>query len=426
MEFGMPIHKREEYFNGLRLKSDQQKNQRIEFMGETMYLPVWKIPISLPKYRLENGRTISLQREWLAKNPDKPEDYFRNDPESNEVQKVQHILLRTLMNETSLYTFFSQPYNKQKQCLTLDYHGFVVNGNRRLCTWRELFYKDSHKYSHYEYIDVIVLPKSDEKAIDQLEAELQITEPEKAEYQWHTLANKYYELIQKDNFSPKSLASIYHIKESEIKFLIDKRQYAIDYMISRGIKENWSAVTQKEYAFEQLVKCRKKLNDPAEISFFENAAYAIIDNPPIGRVYEAIPDLLKYKDKVKEKLSMLLPPTNDDEDTLETDEEENGDQGLIYNPDNDVSALDLAHEIDKPINREAVSEIIKDVIETERIFKSYKDTVQSVMKNIQMGNQAIQNALACTKQKEASKDGILEVIDNIEDCIRKIKEWLMK
>lgn len=63
------------------------------------YFPIFSIPIGLPLYRLENGRTMGRQAEYLSAHPDIPANFFRSDPESASAQKIQHKLLVALTRE---------------------------------------------------------------------------------------------------------------------------------------------------------------------------------------------------------------------------------------------------------------------------------------------------------------------------------------
>ena len=66
----------------------------IELMGRLQSLKQIRVRITLPVYRLENGRTRTFQKEYLATHPDAPRDLFTLDPESIEAQKAQHEILQ--------------------------------------------------------------------------------------------------------------------------------------------------------------------------------------------------------------------------------------------------------------------------------------------------------------------------------------------
>lgn len=423
MEYGWPQHKREEVLSKLNVSQQPQYHAQINFMNQKMNLPVYRIPIGLPKYRLENGRTISLQYEWIANKKDARKDLFKYDPENNEAQKAQHAILMKLMGDSSLYPFFKDSDHKQNEFLILDYLGFVVNGNRRLCTWRVLIESDPVEYKHFEYVDVIVLPQSDPKAIQTLEAELQLEKNIKAEYVWHTKANMFYERLQDSDMDIKMLAHIYKTKESEIKLLLDKRDYAVAYLETRHWQNNWSKLDDKDYAFEQMIKFRKKLRDTDSKLLFDKSCYALMDDSSGGRTYQLIADLYKHfeavKKAIKEKAVAKMP-----ENERELPPDSTDDIDIIAGTGSNAEVIEVAKDMDKEENREEYTEAIKETLESETSKKKGEEKASYVKIQLDNANGSIQNALAGIVKKDASKVGIAEVITSIEHALVSIKKWL--
>ena len=188
MELGWSLVKRREHIKEL-LQAGAIAEHRLEFQDRLQNLPVVTVPIGLPKYRLLNGRTASLQQEWLSENPDKSEDFFQRDPELTEAQEIQHQLLTKLIHGAGLLAYFRDTKNKQKEYIILDAHGYVINGNRRLCAWRTLLSQDGDAYGHFGHVDAVILPPCDDKAIDKLEGALQIEPDIRDDYTWDSLAN---------------------------------------------------------------------------------------------------------------------------------------------------------------------------------------------------------------------------------------------
>ena len=270
-EFGWPLPKRKQYFEDV--KGGAAHHQQIDFMDARMTLPVLRVPVNLPKYRMLNGRTASAQEEWLAKHPGKPADFFRQDPESDEVQRVQHELLSKLVTGAGLLAYFKQVENKQKEPLILDCNGFVINGNRRLCAWRTLLKEDAKKYGQFAHIDVMVLPPGDDKAIDKLEGSLQIEPDIRDDYTWDSLANMMKIRQSLHGLDTGKLAEFYRKKESEVKELLDMLDYAAVYLENRGRPRQWSEVSDKEFAFQQMVRKRGTFRiAPARSSFLRRSS----------------------------------------------------------------------------------------------------------------------------------------------------------
>src|SRR5690348_16767080 len=90
--FGWPKPARLEEFEK-RLAAKKLPTMRVVIEGRPQDIPIIRVPIGLPKYRMANGRTASLQVEYLAKNTDVRRDLFTGDPELWDAQEAQHRLL---------------------------------------------------------------------------------------------------------------------------------------------------------------------------------------------------------------------------------------------------------------------------------------------------------------------------------------------
>ena len=64
----------------------------IEFRGKAEKLPVIRVRIGFPVYRLNNGRTSTYQLEYLALRPDLPEDFFKRDNDAIIDRKAIYII----------------------------------------------------------------------------------------------------------------------------------------------------------------------------------------------------------------------------------------------------------------------------------------------------------------------------------------------
>ena len=124
--FGWPQPARVEEFKKL-LGTPTGATTRIIFQGKTIDIPIIRVPIELPKYRMANGRTASLQAEYVAMNPKARADIFSGDPELWDAQEIQHGLLLKLGKQSDLQKYFEDTNNKQIDAIILDEQGFVVN-----------------------------------------------------------------------------------------------------------------------------------------------------------------------------------------------------------------------------------------------------------------------------------------------------------
>lgn len=418
--FGWPQNKRCEELEKLR-KEPTGKTHRIVFKGQNTDLPIVRVQIALPKYRMANGRTSSLQAEHLATNPSVRRDFFSGDPELLDAQEAQHKLLLKVIKQQELRKHFEDVGHKQVEPLLLDEKGFVVNGNRRLCCWRELLHEDAGKYGHFAYIDVVVLPHCDEKDIDRLEAWLQIQKDIKADYSWDARANMLIDKQRRDGFSNKELAELYGIKEGEVAELIDMRGYADEYLRSRGRQDMWSLVSEHEEAFRKIVSSRPKIDDVGDQQLFKQAAYALIDNPMEagGRLYEQIPAILGSLDEVRDKLADEFPvtapaPSPEVEDLF----------GSGITDETSALSTPLSVEIAKDENVNKARRIIVEVIASQKELKRNSKAAEYLVECCKKANASLSAAVNDGLRPESKRSGVSKQLDAIEKNIARIRKYL--
>ncbi len=419
--FGWPKPTRTEEFKKL-LAMPASATFRIVFQGKTMDIPIIRVSIDLPKYRMTNGRTASLQAEYLAKNPTAQLDLFAGDAELWDSQEIQHGLLLQVAKQSDLRKYFEDTANKQVEPILLDENGFVVNGNRRLSTWRDLYHTDNTKYVHFRYIDVAVLPHCDEKEIDRLEATLQIAKDIKADYSWDAEANMMLAKQLRDGFSNKELAELYDLKESEVQELMDMRAYADEYLRSRKKANLWSQVSEHEFAFKKIVSSRPRISGIGSQEVFKQAAFTLIDNPDEagGRLYDAIPAIVESLNLIKEKLQAEFE-VKPDAAAVDLSEMFGGAPAV-----EGESSLDmpLATEIQKPESAERARKIIVDVIESQRQLKKESKNASYLLDCCAKAQSILTAAVKDGLRPESKRAGVAQQLEQIQALANKIQSYL--
>jgi ribosomal protein S15P/S13E len=420
--FGWPQNKRCEELEKLR-KEPTGKTHRIVFKGQNTDLSIVRVQIALPKYRMANGRTSSLQSEHLATNPSVRKDLFSGDPELLDAQEAQHKLLIKVIKQQDLRKHFEDTSHKQVEPILLDEKGFVVNGNRRLCCWRELLHEDAGKYGHFAYIDVVVLPHCDEKDIDRLEAWLQIQKDIKADYNWDARANMLLDKQKRDGFSNKELAELYGIKEGEVAELLDMRGYADEYLRSRGKQDMWSLISEHEEAFRKIVSSRPKIDDVGDQQLFQQAAYALIDKPMEagGRLYEQIPSILSSLDEVRDKLADEFPvtplvPSQEAEDMFGG--------GCAVASESSALSTPLSVEIAKDANVDKARRIIVEVIASQKELKKNSKAAEYLIECCKKASAQLTAAVNEGLRPESKRSGVAKQLEAIEKSIARIRKHL--
>ena len=254
IKLGWPFPKRRAFIDQLKSSKDNDRNYPLKFQNKLTSFVVYSCQIDFPKYRLNNGRTQAAQEEYLAKHPELEANFFTVDFETNKVQSVQHSLLKKMVVNTPLWAYFKNTSNSQDQPLILSNEGFVVNGNRRLCTTRELYYGDPKKYAKYSHLDVIILPPCDEKDIDDLEGDLQVQPELKQEYTWIATACMLRARQKQWGYKDSDLAIKYGKKEKEIKELLSLLSQADEYLAYLGKEKQYDLVDNSLYAFKANIK----------------------------------------------------------------------------------------------------------------------------------------------------------------------------
>ena len=419
--FGSPKPTRTEEFKKL-LSVSTVATTRIVFQAKNMDIPIIRVPIELPKYRMVNGRTVSLQEEHLAKNPTAREDLFSGDAELWDAQEAQHNLLLQLAKKSDLQKYFEDPTNIQVDPILLDENGFVVNGNRRLATWRELLFKFPDKYGHFRHIDVAVLPHCDEREIDRLEATLQIEPDIKADYSWDAKANMMLAKQKRDSFSNRELAELYGMKESDVADLLDMRSYADEYLRSRNKANLWSQVSEHEFAFRKIVTSRPKIAGIGSQEVFKQAAFTLIEKPEdaVGRLYEAIPAIMESLDQVREKLQ-------DEFDVKPTAPDVQLDGlfgGVTLAVGEKTIDMPLAAEIQKPENAEKARKIIVEVIESQKQLRRDAKSASYLLDCCARAQALLTAAVKDGLRPESKLAGVAKQLDQIQAQSDKIRKYL--
>lgn len=413
IELGWSFPKRKKLLDDLSKKSTGRTYQ-VDFQNKDQDFAIHSIPIGLPKYRIDNGRTYAAQAKYLS-NPDKkdlPKDFFLRDFESEQVQQAQHDILKGMINEKSMSSFFKK--NKQSGALILSHDGFVINGNRRLCAWREHLASNPKKYTNFKHIDVVILPPADPKDIDELEAKLQVHRDIKAEYTWTSLALMFRNRQASHGYTPEGLAELFDMSKPNVEELTDMLLYAEAYLEDRNKVGEYDLVDNAEYAFRQLHKKRSKIKGESYKDVFEKISFCLIDNGrKEGRLYQAVPG-------VADNLSDIIEKIEEEFDVPEAEETE-GIKLLGGQPIASLSGI-LKIAEDKN-NYEKIRTIALDVIEAENVKRKEQSKRDFVHAQVKKANTALVEAVTAI-DKKTKKEGISAQIKSIENSLIKIKEWL--
>jgi hypothetical protein len=436
-KFGWMRIAREEKLEELKKAGSDKTGPAIEYQGKVMHLPLLSVPIGLPKYRLQNGRTSSAQKEWLATHKDKQADMFEADPELREAQIEQHRLLLGLKTK-DLEDKFKNPAQQQTEPIILDSDGFVINGNTRLAYWRSLHYGAPETFKQYAYIDAIVLPKGDDKDIDRLEAKLQLERDIRANYTWHAEA-KMVKTRLKHGLQETEIASIFGWKDSEVPRRVEMWDLGDEYLRTRGREDMWSTIDSYDYAFGTLVDTMAKITGVDNKTLFKEMAFLLIDNRDkvgsSGSVHDAIKNLKEHFDKVKSNLGKQFKPADA---AAEVPAVEEAKQDELFGPSTKkaaaddeqtkkeglVNAIPLATEISKEANSAAAVETIVETIDSERQKEKDVKNANYLMSCCTKAYGLLQGAVQSGLTPDAKLTGVDAQLKQIEALVETIRKHL--
>ena len=424
--YGLPLPARKNKFSELiqQVKESGGDTHRIEnFQGQPVSLCIIRVEINLPKYRIANGRTASIQEEWVALN-DKKEHFFSEcDPELYTIQEVQHKILADMTGEEGLREKFKNPQNRQVDPLLLDENGFVINGNRRLCCWRSLYDEDSEKYSHFSHVDVVVLGKCDEKELDALESRLQIEQDIRSDYAWHAEAKMFAEKQRKFGYTTKELARQYGKVPKYIEELFGIRELGAEYLKTRNKKNVWSELNETEHTFKKLYKTINELTSDVDKELMKEFGFTYIDNPDAAgaRLYTFIPSLGKHLAQVKKRLKEEFPQGSQ----APYDGEAVSAFGGSTQSAESVHDINIIAKINEsPSNRLKAQDIIATTLESEKSKVLEGNMANFLLKNLQKAQTSLTEAISLGMMPETNTDGVSEQLNQIEEAIKKIREFI--
>lgn len=399
----------------------------VKFRKKMVDVPVVSVPWNLPVYRIGNNRTRTLQEEYLVRNEVADKNFFKMDLDSVRVQSAQDSILRELIGDKDLLELFQKPGTEQDQPLLSTRDGVVVNGNRRLCTWRKLLKDDPATYSYFKSVDIALLPRDcDDDDIDEIERELQIKKDVKAAYSWHAKASLMAHYRENKGWSSEQIAEMFDLKSSnEVSTTLEAFTYAREYLKLIGRPSEWSIINDDEYAFKRIVTERNKIGDAATRGIFEACAVAVIQDKSgriSGRNYQVIPEIAKNIDQIEDVLGKDLLITQEVQSDADDDPFD-----FVENDTPLARRYEVEAACRKPENVSKVTTIIGSVLEDartrERDRKSSERLFQD-LKEISTKLLAVKNSDLDDRQEklvEARKQ-----LESIVDTCKQIEKWMSR
>ena len=295
-------------------KRDIRRTHSIYFNGENHNIPVFKVDINFPLFRMENGRTKRKQIEFTYRNPDRAKDL--DDPSSNVAQAIQQEILQEMATEADLLDLLKQG---QHEPLLLRHDGYVVNGNRRLAAMR-LLHSDPQKYkvtADFSFVDVARLPVLDEKEIRRIEQRLQMSQDGKADYNWVDELLTIQSNIEDFGMTIPELAKDMNKKKPTVENQL-RMLKLIDIYLDRSQKNGqYFEVESDEQAFKTLAQgYARHEGDAAKQALLLDFAFPIILNNQAGeskhkRIGKIVDNLPQVRARVSAEFATTMTASQD-------------------------------------------------------------------------------------------------------------------
>jgi hypothetical protein len=416
-----------------KVVATKDKQDFFEFRNRKVELPLIQVPIDLPVYRMENFRTFTDQRDYIA-TARKEADYFAKGQESEEVQQAQHRLLYrlALKGKADSVVPVSEVLESegQRQPLLITADGVVVNGNRRLAALRELYAQGS-KFSHFSHIDVLVLPQdaTAEEIVD-IEANLQAVPETKLDYDWIGEAQLISRLVSLGR-SHKQVADQLRRKEKDIKYAIQTLAEADLYLKEApGTSGSYSEIREDaEQLFGDLPKLlegkSEQMKDASRV-----IAWTLYQNKGRleGRLYDYNAAIGSLADAVLDRVANDLGIQTEPDSSEEGSETDNGDEFAIDLGDENetISFAGVVEALKAPDNDVAIEALIEATqteLQLDKGQKSGKAALKSVQQaHTKLASVDLSKAEKTTLPKIAKQLGsIRQLVNDLEAKIAKQK-----
>lgn len=307
------------------------RTQQHNFRSQMTDLPVVRLEVGLPIYRIKNGRTSVEQRLYITDH-DCDEGFFEGTEEDSSVQEAQFSILRKLAKDPKAPIYDELAHVAvQTEPLLLTSYGTVLNGNRRLAAMRELFNEDPDKYSSYSHVDAAILPKSAaEKDLELMEAELQLAPETRLAYGWIERRLKLRHQVRELRIDRGRIKASYRFKrDQDINIELSQLDLAEEYL-SEFLNEPraYEKVTNSAQLFRDLEKslrgCKPDESESRrKLGFLLAKEAQNLGNRVYGFKSIFGKDFAKFAQKFAKRQGLALtkvdqatPETNDPEDPL--------------------------------------------------------------------------------------------------------------
>lgn len=384
-------------------KPDEFKS--LPFKKNDYKCPVINIAPENLIYRIENTRTISKQREYIAEN-DCPSDFFSSDrSEVEEVQEAQHKILTSEVDDELKHAFEMQ--GGQIEPILITKEGVVINGNRRLCLMR-------HNNQDLIKCQVVIDPNLEGKDAE-IEAWIDIAPTAKREYKWHAVGLSMIELSEK-GYSNKQIAEMKgFVSPREVAIRMKATQIAEEQLFLAGTKDKWSIVDDTKQTYED--NASKKLPDVIDrrvaelttiaINTASNSAAGTRRYEPNKKALNNIKVIRNYFEKIAGNKEEIQNQFSDEIETVTT-----------------IDESSIKSIISSPEKVDTFVEEIIEILDEDQEKKADIGKKKLLQTKVDQAAKLLLSAKDLTNESGYEVDGIRDKIDEMQESIKKILKYI--
>jgi|GEM_PF-4712225 hypothetical protein len=257
----------------------------VTWKGQNKKLPIYMISVKHLRYNLFNTRLKPHLEQYISEN-DKTKEYFDNiDKDCTTTQRlVNTFLSKNPDRKEALKAFREGLEQVVQEPLIATPDGRLINGNQRLCCYRELYSKDPGKYAHLQTAYVAFLPDNGTSEEERdLEATFQDTKLQGSMFDW---VQQGLWLIEKlEDLTAAQIGKIIGKNESDVKSHIHRIQLAEEFLEEIGKPRHWVELRDEmnlTQAFKTLQSELTKLKTKAQRHKLKKVAFKLMEDPDLA------------------------------------------------------------------------------------------------------------------------------------------------
>jgi len=250
--------------------------------GQNKKLPIYMISVKHLRYNLFNTRVKPHLEQYISEN-DKTKGHFENiDKDCTTTQRLVNTFLSKNPDRNEALKAFREGLEQVVQePLIATPDGRLINGNQRLCCYRELYSKDPGKYAHLQTAYVAFLPDNGtyEEERD-LEATFQDTKLQGSMFDWVQQGLWLNEKLE--DLTAAQIGKIIGKNESDIKSHIHRIQLAEEFLEAIGKPRHWVELRDEmnlTQAFKTLQSELTKFKTKAQRNKLKKIAFKWMEDP---------------------------------------------------------------------------------------------------------------------------------------------------